>query len=140
LHLVSSVEPLIFNRFLYRRKMREAWSSLRNDGIDHDAPSSAALLKQASITFEVDHSEVGGGYGVPTEEGLAAVDLAAGHGLGLETTYTAKCVAAMHRAERRHERPGPVLFWNTHGSNDLSGRIDPDWESRCPVRLPSEGT
>lgn len=138
LHLVSSVERLIFNRFLYRRKMNEAWASLRSDGIDHDAPSSEVLLRSAGITFEVDHSQVGGGYGVPTADASAALELASGHGLGLETTYTGKCVAALRRAETRNNRPGPVLFWNTHGSNDLSDLIDPDWRERCPVRLPQE--
>mgnify|MGYP001824882130 CR=1 FL=1 len=139
LHLVSSVEPLIFNRFLYRRKMRAAWALLRQHGIDHTASTADELLAEAGVTYEIDYGQVGGGYGVPTEDATAAMGFGGEHELRLETTYTAKCVAAMRRAEERHPTVGPVLFWNTHGGNDLSPHIDPDWMSRCPVKLPPEG-
>jgi 1-aminocyclopropane-1-carboxylate deaminase/D-cysteine desulfhydrase-like pyridoxal-dependent ACC family enzyme len=135
LHLVSSVEPLLFNRFLFRRKMDAAWGLLRRCGVDQSVRTPEELLRHAGVTWSVDHGQVGGGYGVPTHDARAAVELGATHGLRLETTYTAKCLAALRRAEDAWPRGGPVLFWNTHAGNDLRSRIDPDWEDRCPIDL-----
>jgi D-cysteine desulfhydrase len=138
LHLVSSVEPLIFNRFLYRRKLAEAWSRLRRHGLAEATKTRSVTeaLAEGGVTWTIDHSEVGGGYGVPTPSGLEAVALAAEHGLRLETTYTAKCLAAMRRAITDEIVPGgPVLFWNTHAGNDLAAYIEPGWETRSPVAL-----
>lgn len=131
LHLVSSVEPAVFNAVLYRRKLGQALTALRRAGLQA-ARSSMALLDRAAITYEIDHRQVGHGYGVPTPAARHAVEVAAPHGIALETTYTAKCVAAI-LGDRR--RTGPFLFWNTHAANDLSAYIRDDWESLVPAPI-----
>jgi D-cysteine desulfhydrase len=73
--------------------------------------------------FELVVDHLGPGYGAPTPEGFAALEAAAGQGLQLETTYTAKCLAAlMDRAARDGLPTGPIVFWNTHNSVDLAAR------------------
>lgn len=137
-HLVSSVERWAFNGPLLRRKLASAVALLCAHGLV-DAPKGGAMqwLADAGVTFAIDHGEVGGGYGSPTPAGLDAVALAAGHALSLETTYTAKCLAALRRIEStRTGTPRNVLWWNTHGSNDLADRIVPGWEARCPIVVP----
>lgn len=135
LHLVSSVESWAFNRFLFRAKVNAAFAALRAAGLDDDASSASALLERAGVQWSIDHSAVGGGYGVPTPEGEAAVGRARDHGLALETTYTAKCLAVLGRVLGERTVTGPVLFWNTHGGNDLRKHIEPGWESRSPVQF-----
>jgi D-cysteine desulfhydrase len=69
-------------------------------------------------------------YGAVTEAGLRAVELAAEHGIALETTYSAKAFAALKDfVKTLSPRSGPVLFWNTFNSRDLSSRaeaVDPN--------------
>jgi 1-aminocyclopropane-1-carboxylate deaminase/D-cysteine desulfhydrase-like pyridoxal-dependent ACC family enzyme len=70
--------------------------------------------------FRVDHQQFGHGYGHPTPAAETALQLAANHGgIGLETTYTAKALAALvqrARAGGADLPDGPVLFWNTFSS------------------------
>lgn len=139
-HLVSSVERWAFNGVLLRLKLASAVACLHAHGLV-DPPAGGAMrwLADAGITFAIDHAEVGGGYGSPTPAGLRSVALAGEHGLLLETTYTAKCLAALQRCESaRTGKARNVLWWNTHGSNELSDRIAPDWQSRCPIAIPHE--
>lgn len=68
--------------------------------------------------FSVVHDQAGQGYGQPTRLAEEAVRIAREtEGLVLETTYTAKAMAALI-AHCRHER-GRVLFWNTFDGRDL---------------------
>ncbi len=70
--------------------------------------------------LEVIHDQIGPGYGSPTAAGRQALDLARNaEGLELETTYTAKAMAAL--LARR--RSGRKLFWNTHNSRDLTALL-----------------
>jgi D-cysteine desulfhydrase len=55
---------------------------------------------------------LGPGYGKPTNEGRAAMQLAARDGLNLDPTYGAKAFAAL-LATARSEREGPYLFLHT---------------------------
>lgn len=138
LHLVSSVERWAFNAVLYRRMLGMAHRALVRHGLPdrHAQGGAMGLLRRAGVTWRIDGSQVGGGYGVPTEAATRAMDDAAAHGLRLETTYTAKCVAGMRRALAEHPVDGPVLFWNTHASNDLRVHVRPGWQDRCPIVLP----
>jgi len=74
---------------------------------------------------------LGAGYGAVTEGGVAAQRLLAEEeGLTLETTYTAKCLAALlDLAARPPYRDQTVLFWNTYSSVDPAGALGrlPDW-------------
>jgi D-cysteine desulfhydrase len=67
---------------------------------------------------------LGGGYGSPTRAGGQADRLMqAKEGIKLDPTYTAKTVAAVLDYCRTHqENRGPVLYWHTYNSVDLSAR------------------
>jgi 1-aminocyclopropane-1-carboxylate deaminase/D-cysteine desulfhydrase-like pyridoxal-dependent ACC family enzyme len=87
----------------------------------HDA---AALLgaQPASIgateAITVDDSRVGGGYGVPTPESIAALALVARtEGIVLDPVYTAKAMAGLiDRVRGGAWRPADtVVFWHTGG-------------------------
>jgi D-cysteine desulfhydrase len=131
LHLVSSVEPLVFNRALYHLKLAQALAALRGAGLD--APRSVGrVLQHGPVTYTIDHHQVGPGYGAPTPAARHAVHVAREHGIELETTYTAKCLSALLADDRRR---GPFLFWHTHAANDLTPYIVDDWELRLPAIL-----
>jgi 1-aminocyclopropane-1-carboxylate deaminase/D-cysteine desulfhydrase-like pyridoxal-dependent ACC family enzyme len=68
----------------------------------------------------------GGGYGVPTQAGSAVDRLVKKmEGIALDPTYTAKTFAAVFDHCRKHGRDsGPVLYWHTYNSVDLSAQAD----------------
>jgi 1-aminocyclopropane-1-carboxylate deaminase/D-cysteine desulfhydrase-like pyridoxal-dependent ACC family enzyme len=134
LHLVSSVERWAFNGLLYRRMLGMAHRAMVRHGLpaEHAAGGAMGLLRRAGVTWHIDHSQVGGGYGVPTDAATRALEEAAAQGLRLETTYTAKCLAGMRQVLARHPVDGPVLFWNTHASQDLRPHVREGWEAACP--------
>ncbi|HEV7730533.1 MAG TPA: pyridoxal-phosphate dependent enzyme [Candidatus Binatia bacterium] len=76
--------------------------------------------------FDVVRDWVGPGYGSPTPAAEAARDLLARlEGIGLETTYTAKCLAALlHLATTPAYRDRTLLFWNTFSSVDPGAALD----------------
>lgn len=138
LRLVSSVERWAFNRGLLELKLRAAHAALRAHGLPEAQRRSASQwIADAGVTIAIDHAQVGGGYGVPTEAARAACELGRAHGLALETTYTGKCVAAVRAHEgARRGKPRNVLVWNTHAGNDLSRWIVDDWRTRSPIAVP----
>jgi 1-aminocyclopropane-1-carboxylate deaminase/D-cysteine desulfhydrase-like pyridoxal-dependent ACC family enzyme len=128
LRLVSAVEPVYFNRFIFRQKVSLAWDALRKHGLR----TSAGL---ADVEWSIDHSQVGGGYAVPSPAGQAAIHWGHTHGLSLETTYTGKCAAAMLSDHRAGRLRGPTLLWNTHATTDVSTYIDDGWRAKLPARI-----
>jgi D-cysteine desulfhydrase len=76
-------------------------------------------------------SYLGRAYGAVTDAGLAAQRLLLEtEGIALETTYTAKCLAAFaDLAAQEPYRGAPLLFWNTYSSVDLGAQFGalPDW-------------
>ncbi len=66
----------------------------------------------------------GRGYGAPTQAGSEAHRLMqAKEGITLDPTYTAKTFAAVLDCCRHHQPVrGPVLYWHTYNSVDLSAR------------------
>lgn len=129
-HAVSAVEPLLFNRMLMTAKLRAVLEQLRACGLSATG-KLGELLQDAGVTWSIDHGHVGRCYAAPTSEGIAVQRLAAEHGVHLDTTYTAKCMAALQASRTR----GPSLFWHTHASQDLRGHIVPRWRDRLPPRL-----
>ncbi len=83
----------------------------------------------ADITVVRDH--LGGGYGAVTRGGVAAQRLLLEEeGLAVETTYTAKCLAALlELGATPSYRNQTLLFWNTFSSVDLSAAVPrlPHW-------------
>lgn len=66
----------------------------------------------------LDNSYYGGGYGVATSQGQQAVETFKAHGIALEQTYTAKAAAAF--LDQLEQQNGPVLFWDTYNSRDMT--------------------
>jgi D-cysteine desulfhydrase len=126
---VSAVERLLFNHFTLLAKLRSVLAQLHAHGLDHT--TLRGLLLEAGVTWSIDHRQVGRSYGAPTPEGRHVAALASEHGISLDPTYTAKCVAGL----RASDRPGPALFWHTHGSQDLRSHVVDDWRERLPTRL-----
>jgi D-cysteine desulfhydrase len=79
-----------------------------------------AFREVAAPALTIVGHQLGRGYALPTAAATKAVDLAAEHGLSLETTYTGKCLAAL-LDEATALRDEPVVFWNTHSSVALPG-------------------
>jgi len=79
---------------------------------------------------------LGSAYGAVTDAGLAAERvLLDEEGIALETTYTAKCMAALlDLAARPPYREQTLLFWNTYSSVDLSVTLGAptDWRALPP--------
>lgn len=127
--VVSAVEPLLFNRVTLAAKLRSVLRELHACGVA--AEGLAKHSSSAGVTWSIDHGHLGRSYGAPTPEGGAISQLAAEHGIALDPTYTAKCVAGLRASDRR----GPAVFWHTHASQDLSGHVVDDWRERLPPRL-----
>jgi 1-aminocyclopropane-1-carboxylate deaminase/D-cysteine desulfhydrase-like pyridoxal-dependent ACC family enzyme len=75
----------------------------------------------ARAPLEIDDAFVGPGYGLPTSQSDEAIRLAAHEeALFLDTTYTAKAMAALIARARAGEFDGAtVVFWHTGGQVGL---------------------
>ena len=70
--------------------------------------------------IEIDESELGAGYAVPSEAADAATRLLAStEGIFVDPIYTAKPLAALVRLVRARELGGRVLFWHSGGTPGL---------------------
>ncbi|HEY0301600.1 MAG TPA: pyridoxal-phosphate dependent enzyme [Rhizomicrobium sp.] len=100
-----------------------------------DASLPATPITGADITIE--RGFLGPGYGSVTAAGLTAKELLAdSEGVELETTYTAKALAALlDLAQRPQWRGKPLLFWNTYSSVDPRAALPPlpDWSALPPA-------
>ncbi|HET6303677.1 MAG TPA: pyridoxal-phosphate dependent enzyme [Myxococcota bacterium] len=85
--------------------------------------ASVPDLQLGPQDFALASRQLGPGYGATTPAAEAALRAAAGAGLSLETTYTAKCLAEiLARAREGAPAAGPWLFWNTYNGVDVAGR------------------
>lgn len=80
--------------------------------------------------LHLDASQLGRGYGWPTESGDEATELFARDGIHLDPTYTAKTAAALLASARR-EPSKRYLFWHT-----LSSAPEGPLLERAPASLP----
>lgn len=122
-HAVAAVERMFSTRGRVRRLTRRLIAWLAEAGV----PGAEGL---APCAIHIDRSQLGTGYGTPTEASLDAVERVADQGLALEPVYTGKAMAALL------EKPsdGAVLFWLTRrGVAPLA--CDPDWRRALPRAL-----
>ena len=96
---VPVVEAVVANGWTTRRLARKVAAML---------PERPAL-----DGLRIARGHLGGGYGHPTAEGTEAAAWAAGSGLTLEPTYTAKSCAAMLADLQQRDRDEVVLFVQT---------------------------
>ena len=113
------------------RLYRETLKRLRKyvpDFPGHDDPQHR--LQWRDDQFGVD-------YAVPTEAAVNAMNRARDSaGLKLETTYTAKAMAALVAdAEAGRLQGRSVLFWNTFNSRPWPGQLDPGMKQQLPAGL-----
>ncbi len=96
-----------------------------------DIPS----LKYSGKDITMIHEFFGGEYAKITDEGVQAKNLAAEvEGLTLDTTYTAKTMAAMIKYLKENDlKDKNVLFWHTYNTRDLTPFLD---GKACPEGLP----
>ena len=75
----------------------------------------------ANAPIEIDDTQVGEGYGIPTAASTAAIELCArSDALFLDPTYTAKAMAGLiARVRAGQMRTGVTLFWHTGGQVGL---------------------
>jgi 1-aminocyclopropane-1-carboxylate deaminase/D-cysteine desulfhydrase-like pyridoxal-dependent ACC family enzyme len=77
---------------------------------------------ELDVPVRVDDGFVGSGYGIPSAEGMAALELLAKcEGVVLDPVYTSKAMAGM-LARLSALQDGPVLFWHTGGQLALFSR------------------
>jgi 1-aminocyclopropane-1-carboxylate deaminase/D-cysteine desulfhydrase-like pyridoxal-dependent ACC family enzyme len=113
-------------RLSFALTLGQAWSAMRRD---LGAAGPARLASQLVI----DDRWRGRGYSWPTALGGAALRCAAAHGIGLESTYTAKAFAASlellgtpgydapgerPRFDARRGQPLRVLYWQTFSARE----------------------
>ncbi|MFC1609488.1 1-aminocyclopropane-1-carboxylate deaminase/D-cysteine desulfhydrase [Myxococcota bacterium] len=80
-------------------------------------------LAIGAADFALVTDQLGAGYGALTPESEEAVVVASQSNIGLETTYTGKCLAEiLARARRGELAAGPTLFWNTYNGADVWAR------------------
>lgn len=113
--------------------------------VRHLARACAAILRRRDPTLppipplgeqhlRVVHGYLGRGYGHPTEASVAAVrEMRESDGLGLETTYTGKALAAMKDDLVQRPTRRPVLFWNTFSSIDLQEHLKSETLDTLPA-------
>lgn len=123
--LVTDILPPSPNRLLGLAR-----ASLRR--LRQSAPDIPAVEMNAA-DFPIVREFLGPAYGAATEAATAAQRLLLEEeGIALETTYTAKCMAALlDLAARPPYRQQTVLFWNTYSSVDLEARLAPlpEWQA-----------
>jgi D-cysteine desulfhydrase len=120
-------------------------------------PSPARLARQAAATlrrlrradpsipahgfdprdFDLARGQLGAGYGAATPAAQDALAAAEAAGLGLELTYSAKCLAELLARARSGRLPrGPVLFWHTFNAVDVKAQAPgPPRLEALPPRL-----
>ncbi len=112
---VRVVPTEIASLALARRVVQDAVALLRES--DRGFPT----LEPEKVGLRVRDEFLGDGYAMPTTEAQEAVELAAAHGLRLETTYTGKALAALVADARAGQFTNKtVLFWNTYSSRPIA--------------------
>lgn len=84
--------------------------------------------------IHTDEGQVGEGYGHPTDEGRAAIDLFGEDDIALDLTYAAKAAAGLLARARGTSARARFLFWNTLSSAPLGGLVR-DTSSPLPPEL-----
>ena len=83
--------------------------------------SSVPKVELTTSDIFMNHMHYGPGYGHPTDEGRAAFRfIDEMEGITLDLTYTGKAFGALMEHMKTKPRRGPMLFWNTFNSVDLS--------------------
>jgi D-cysteine desulfhydrase len=88
---------------------------------------------EQAVPVHVVRGQLGAGYGIPTAQSLAAVEVLLQEGVPVEPVYTGKAFAALLADASSGRAPQRVLFWNTVRRGPLPHA--PDWREKLPARL-----
>ncbi len=103
-------------------------ASILNRAVKHLRKGGAALpeLRFKKSDISMIHEFFGGEYAKITDEALAAKKLVSEiENLTLDTTYTAKTMAAMIKYLKDHDlKDKNILFWHTYNTKDLTRFLD----------------
>jgi D-cysteine desulfhydrase len=125
--LRSRIAAVLVTDILPPSATRLARLATRSGSLLRQRAADVPAVSATTEDFHIIPGFVGPSYGAPTDAACRARDLMAElEGIRLETTYTAKCVAAMIDALRTPAyRSGCVLFWNTYSSVDPATHLGP---------------
>lgn len=120
--IISVYNNLLNNKTVMRNANKALYYLKKRD-------RSFPSIEISTDDFAVVKGYLGQGYGAVTEQGQNAINtieaLEPRKGIILDTTYTAKAMAAMlDFLLKRENKSMRVLFWNTYNSNDLSVYLD----------------
>jgi len=88
---------------------------------------------EQAVPVHIVRGQLGAGYGIPTAQSLAAVEVLRQEGVPIEAVYTGKAFAALLADASSGRAPERVLFWNTVRGGPLPHA--PDWRENLPARL-----
>ncbi|MEZ4460413.1 MAG: pyridoxal-phosphate dependent enzyme [bacterium] len=110
---VRVVERFVCNRALVIHLAHQTADLLRSYG-------ASGVPNITSADVDLDHHQLGAGYGLSTDRGMHAIGIASrANGLVLEPTAKAFGSIIAHRKAWRGKR---ILYWHTLSGVDLSGR------------------
>jgi D-cysteine desulfhydrase len=122
---VATVERWITSARTVRSQVAAGARWLSDNGV----PANA----EQAVPVHVVRNQLGAGYGIPTAQSLAAVEVLRQEGVPLEAVYTGKAFAALLADASSGRAPKRVLFWNTVQRGPLPHA--PDWRENLPARL-----
>lgn len=122
---VSTVERVFATAGTMRKVIAGAARWLKEQGVECDA-------KQA-LPVRIVRGQLGRGYGIPTAQSIAAIEVMRSEGVPGEPVYTGKAFAALLADAAKHQAGQRVLFWNTLRRGPLPH--DVDWRTKLPPRL-----
>ncbi len=123
-HAVRVADRVFMNEPVTRLLARRTRRLLAAHGLRLPVPRRDAVV--------IEQDAIGGGYGVPTPAGEAAIVDAHELGLELESTYTGKTFAAAVRARRTRPADETICFVDTVSSRDLAPLAPADPDSLPP--------
>ena len=112
---VRVTDKIVANRMILRAITKRVVARLRK--LDTRFPD---VTRDALARVRIDDAEFGPGYGHSTPASTHAVELAHEDGLHVETTYTAKALAAVVRDAGGPRAGKRLLFWHTLSGANLA--------------------
>ncbi|MCC7073929.1 MAG: pyridoxal-phosphate dependent enzyme [Deltaproteobacteria bacterium] len=92
-----------------------------------------ACTAAQALPVRIVRTQLGRGYGVPSAQSIAAVEVLRSEGVASEPVYTGKAFAALLADAARHQGKQRVLFWSTLRRGPLPH--DVEWRAKLPPRL-----
>lgn len=130
---IRVVDRIVCNEHLVRSLLRGV-RKLIVRGLRDPSAATEIAARSDSTPWVLRDDQFGPGYGVTTPEADSAVTIARESlGLYVETTYTAKVIAALEADRHAGTLPDGALYWHTLNQQPVEALISEDFD---PARLP----